>query len=105
MERNFENVKRNIILLCTDDVIKNEEFKAKVRVLDRKVQRMLMWSTLCAVWSYLILIVTIARIYANFNGRHLTLLLGIMLVIYGIMGWLIYFVWKGMDYNKSCFHH
>ncbi|WP_428329336.1 hypothetical protein [Mucilaginibacter sp.] len=104
MGNNFETVKRNAVLLLKDDIIKDEGFKEKIRVLDGRVHKMLLWSTLSSVWSYLILIVTIGRIYASFNGKHTLLLFGCMLIMYLGIGVLIYLVWKGMSYNRSYFY-
>ena len=100
MGRVVENAKKDVVLLNTDDVIKDEELKAKINKLDDKVQQMLLWSTLCAVWSYLVLIVVIARIYSTLNGKHVILLVCSLLLMYVFIGALIYFVWRSMTLKK-----
>ncbi|MDB5086020.1 MAG: hypothetical protein JWR09_14, partial [Mucilaginibacter sp.] len=71
-----KTINKQISLILEDDVLKDDEFKAKIQQLDHKVQQMLLWSTLCSVWSYLVLIVVIARIYVSFHGKHPALLIG-----------------------------
>jgi hypothetical protein len=97
-------VNKNVSLTLKDDVLKDEGFKAKVQRLDYKVQQMLLWSTLCSVWSYLVLIIVIARIYASFHGKHPVLLVASLIFIYVLMGILIWVAWKGMTYKRSYFY-
>jgi len=99
-----KTINKQISLILEDDVLKDEEFKAKIQQLDNKVQQMLLWSTICSVWSYLVLIVVIARTYASFHGKHPALLIGSLVSIYILMGILIWFAWKGMTYKRSRFY-
>jgi hypothetical protein len=104
MMGNGEGVKEKISLILKGDIIKNEDFKIKVQRLDNKVQKMLLWSTLCAVWSYLVLIIVIARIYSSFHGKHQALLIASLIFMYLLMGILIWFVWKSINYKRSHFY-
>src|ERR1700748_864805 len=101
---NGEGVKNKVSLILKDDIIKNEDFKIKVQRLDHKVQKMLLYSTLCAVWSYLVLIIIIARIYSSFHGKHQALLIASLIFMYLLMGILIWYVWKSLNYNRSYFY-
>ncbi|MDP9075868.1 MAG: hypothetical protein M3O71_00445 [Bacteroidota bacterium] len=100
----LKSVNKNVSLRQKDDIIKDEDLKAKIRNQDDKVQQMLLWSTICSVWSYLVLIVVIARIYNSVHGNHPGLLIGSMVVIYVMMGILIWFAWKGMSNSSSHFY-
>ena len=99
-----KTINKQISLILEDDVLKDEEFKAKIQQLDNKVQQMLLWSTICSVWSYLVLIVVIVRIYASFHGKHPVLLIGSLVFMYILMGILIWFAWKSMTYKRSNFY-
>jgi hypothetical protein len=99
-----KTINKHISLILEDDVLKDEAFKAKIQQLDNKVQQMLLWSTICSVWSYLVLIVVIARIYASFHGKHPALLIGSLVFMYILMGTLIWFAWKSMTYKRSNFY-
>ncbi len=94
-----------MVLLLTDDTIKDGDFKERIRQLDDKVHKLLFWSALSAVWSYLILIVIISRIYARFNGTRVQLMTCCLLAMYILMGVLIYAVWKDIKYNRSYFYY
>ena len=100
----LKNVNKGVQLVFEDDVIKDDDLKATVNKLDDKVQHMLLWSTICSVWSYLVLIVIIARIYASFNGKHQAWLISVLMLIYVLMGALIWFAWKGTANKQSCFY-
>jgi hypothetical protein len=99
----MENVKKNVQLLLKDDRIQDKDLKAKIQLLDDKVQQMLLWSTICSVWSYLVLIMVIIRIYGSFNGKHPVLLMSTMISMYVLMGLLIFFAWKGITCKRSHF--
>jgi hypothetical protein len=95
----------SVFLNLKKDLVKEKELKLQLKNIDAKAQQMLLWSTLSSVWSYLILIVTICRIYAGFKGAHALLLIICMVVTYLLLGVLIYRIWKGMDYKRSYFYY
>jgi hypothetical protein len=105
MEKNAESIRKKILVHLHDDLVEDGHLKNKLKELDDKVQKMLLWSTLCSIWSYLILIVTIARIYSSFKGAHTMLLISSLISMYILMGVLVYFVWKGMTYKRSYFYY
>ena len=105
MEKNTQNSRKTTLLHFKEDIVEDDELKLKLKIIDDKVEKMLLWSTLCSVWSYLILIVTIGRIYSGFKGEHTILLVSSMVCMYLLMGVLIYFVWKGMTYQRSYFYY
>jgi hypothetical protein len=102
--KRLKNVNKNVSLISKDDIIKDENLKAKIQSLDDKVQQMLLWSTICSVWSYLVLIIVIARIYNSFHGQHPVLLVCSLVLMYIFMGILIWIVWKGMAGNHGSFY-
>ncbi|ASU32009.1 hypothetical protein [Mucilaginibacter xinganensis] len=104
MGRNLKNVRNNVLLCLNNDTIGDEELKVKIDKLDDKVQQMLLWSTICAVWSYMFLILAIARVYSSFKGDHTILLVSSLVLMYVLMGVLIYFVWKGITFKSSYFN-
>jgi hypothetical protein len=103
MER-VKSVNRNVLLLLKDDTIKDEELKIRIKTLDDKVGQMLLWSTICSVWSYLVFIVVIIRIYLNFHGQHALWLIGSLAAMYTLMGLFIWFAWKNIARKQSNFH-
>ncbi|WP_461448767.1 hypothetical protein [Mucilaginibacter sp.] len=105
MEKRTENISKKLLLYFKEDIATDDELKLKLKSIDDKVQQMLLWSTLCSVWSYLILIISIARIYSSFKGVHTLMLIGSLISMYLLMGILIYFVWKGMTYKRSYFYY
>ena len=97
-------IKNRTLIHLNEDIIKNEELKAVIGRLDDKVQRMLLWSTISSVGSYLVFILVIVRIYSNLNGKHALLLVTSLFLIYILAGILIFFIWEGIKRTRSHFH-
>lgn len=73
--------------------------KQKIVTLDDKVQQMLLWSNLSAVWGYLLLMFTIIKIYMRFNGAHTPLLVLTLSLIVVLLAIYLFVVWKSMGYT------
>ena len=97
-------IKNRTLIHLNEDIIKNEELKAVISRLDDKVQRMLLWTTISSVGSYLVFILVIVRIYSNLNGKHALLLAASLFLIYILVGVLIFFIWEGIKRTRSHFH-
>jgi hypothetical protein len=97
-------IKNRTLVHLNEDIVKNEELKATISKLDDNVQKMLLWTTISSVGSYLVFIMVIIRIYSSLNGKHLLLLAGSLFLIYILTGILIFFVWKGIKRTRSHFH-
>jgi hypothetical protein len=100
----MKNINKDVLLLLKDDTIKDEALKIRVQTTDDKVKQMLLWSTICSVWSYLVFIVVIIRIYVNFHGQHALWLFGSLAAMYTLMAVFIWFAWKNIARQQSHFH-
>jgi hypothetical protein len=90
--------------LLKHDVLMDEALKERVKNLDRNAQQLLLWSTLCCLFSYLALIVVIARSYLSFKGQHPVLLTSTLLFMYIAIGILIFATWRSMAGNRGIFY-
>ena len=71
----------------------------QLKRLDNKVQGLLLWSTIFAFWSYLLLIFRIFKIYAILKGEHPALLAVTLFLIYTLFGGIVFVVWRNVKYN------
>jgi hypothetical protein len=94
---------RDTMFLLKDDVLRDEALQSKIKELDHKAQQLLLWSTLCSLFSYLVLIVVIARIYLNYKGQHPVLLTLTLLFMYAAMAILIFATWKSIANHRRNF--
>jgi hypothetical protein len=99
-----KGISGNITGQGKDDVLRDEVLKTRIRDIDNKAQKLLLWSTLCCLFSYLVLIVVIARIYLSFKGQHPVLLTLALLFMYIAIGILIFATWRGMASNRGSFY-
>jgi hypothetical protein len=104
MEKSTQNINKNILVHLTNDAADDSEFKLKLQSLDARVQKMLLWSTICSLWSYSILFVVIARIYPVYIGIHSFMLITSTVLIYLLMGVPVYQLWKGIHYKRSYYY-
>lgn len=103
MKVKFNHKFSNLSLIESDRNSVKDEIN-RIKDLDKKVQGMLLWSTVFALWSYLILIFRIFKIYASFRGSHSGLLTVVLLLIYGLFGGIIFAVWQGIKYKGTVFN-
>jgi hypothetical protein len=104
MEKDTENINKNVVIHLTDDGVEDFELKSKLKSLDARVQRILLWSTIGSLWSYSMLFIVVARIYSGYNGTHGLMLAICMIFIYLLMGVLICWIWKGTNYKRSYYY-
>jgi hypothetical protein len=96
-------IEKSSLLHSRVDLTDNTEAKGKIHLLDGKVHQMLLWSNICAVWSYLILIIMIARLYSNLHGKHPFLMQGSLVTMYILLGILLFVSWKNSAYEHPQF--
>jgi hypothetical protein len=90
---------KNFSLIIEADNKSSEQMKEKIVTLDAKVQQMLLWSNLSAIWGYLLLMFTIIKIYMKFNGAHAPLLVLTLSLIVMLLAIYLFVVWKSMGYT------
>jgi hypothetical protein len=100
----IKDANRDTMFRLKDDVLRDEILKSKIKDLDHKAQQLLLWSTLCSIFSYLVLIVVIARIYLSFKGQHPILLTLTLLFMYAAMAILIFTTWRSTASNRRNFY-
>ncbi|SFS97252.1 hypothetical protein [Mucilaginibacter polytrichastri] len=91
-------------LIVEIDVNDNEIIKNKITALDAKVQQMLLWSNLSAIWGYLLLSGIIVRIYRGLNGTHAVFLIGTLGLVCLLLVIYLFVVWKSIAYQQNTRH-
>ena len=80
--------------------VEQGNIKEEIELLNDGLQQKLLWSNIGAVWSYLLLVLVIVRLYGNyFKGDSLVITFGLFLM-YALLGLLMYVVWKSIAYQK-----
>lgn len=62
---------------------------------------MLILSNICALCSYILLLIVVARLYSCFEGKQRFLMIASLGTMYVFFAILLWFGWKGTVYNKS----
>lgn len=62
--------------------------------LYHRIQCLLIFSNICALYSYIFLIMVVARLYACFEGKQRFLMLESLGAIYALLAILLWFAWK-----------
>jgi hypothetical protein len=61
---------------------------------------MLLLSNICALCSYILLLIVVARLYSCFEGKQRILMIASLGTLYVFFAILIWFGWKGTVYKK-----
>jgi hypothetical protein len=96
----FKNLNKSFLALMDAEEHDVEDIKEEIKKQDGKIQQMLLWSNISAVWSYLILVLVIVRFYGSLLGKHSILLFGSLFIMYILLAIYMYVVWKGTAYQK-----
>ena len=88
--------KYSVIIDSNDNTIRKDFLK-----LCSKTQLMLILSTICALCSYILLLIVVARLYSCFEGKQRYLMITSLGTLYVFFAILLWFGWKGTVYKKS----
>jgi hypothetical protein len=93
--------KKTVMSFLRADSRDSDLIKQQIQVLDRKVQKMLLWSNIIALCGYLIVMFTIIRYYMGVKGTHPMLLCCCLALILLLFGAFLFTTWKTMAYGNK----
>jgi len=75
--------------------------KQQIQVLDHKIQTMLLWSNMIALFGYLIVMFTIIKYYMGVKGTHPILLCCCLSLILLLFALFLFTTWRALAYQEK----